>query len=332
MTSLSSCSEVASVCHSAARRSGERRPRFARAGPGSALRRLRGWAVTAAPGGERCSLRSRRRPGGAASAAATSAPGRPQPPLPVPPVTAAAGRIGSREPASEREGAPAPAGHRERPLLGPGSAVGGTRASPPPSPPLPPAPLSPSAATAIATATSLETSPPRSRGSNAAGGVTAVITEAILPITGTFIRQAEKARARWQADTALATSPCPSPQSPRGRTTLTLHTRVSQELSLILPLGPAVPVIGVSTAAVFVFTTVPPGVYAAGPFPDGKYVTRHFTLVDPKFARSILHALPLLCERETKTIYQQPSKHSLLSGKTVKQSRELYLRIKHCLE
>lgn len=125
MTSLSSCSEVASVCHSAAQRSGERRPRFAQAGPGSA--EAAGLGCHRGAGG-RALLPAEPPPGrsrfcsrhlGPAPAPAAGAP-REQPPLPAPPVTAAAGRVGSREPAPARKGAPAPAGHRERPLLGSG--------------------------------------------------------------------------------------------------------------------------------------------------------------------------------------------------------------------
>lgn len=84
------------------------------------------------------------------------------------------------------------------------------------------------------------------------------------------------------------------PQSPRDQVTLTLRIRVSQELPLIFSLGPAVSVISVSAVAVFVFTAVSPGVYAAGPFSDGKYVARYLTLVNSKFAGSILCALPFL--------------------------------------
>lgn len=84
------------------------------------------------------------------------------------------------------------------------------------------------------------------------------------------------------------------PQHRRDTITLTLCVRVSQELSLIFSLGPAVSVISISTVAVFVFTTVSPGVDAAGPLPDGKYVTRYLTFVNSKLARGILCALPLL--------------------------------------
>lgn len=73
-----------------------------------------------------------------------------------------------------------------------------------------------------------------------------------------------------------------------------MHIRVSQELSLIFPLGPAVPVISVSTVAVFVFTAVSPGVDAAGSLPDGQDVAGHLALVNSEFARSILCALPFL--------------------------------------
>lgn len=96
--------------------------------------------------------------------------------------------------------------------------------------------------------------------------------------------------------------------------TLTLHIGVSQELSLTFPLGPAVAVIGVSAAAVLVFAAVSPGVQAARSLPDGQDVARHLALVNSKFARSILCALPLLRERETTMISQQPSKPLLLSG------------------
>ena len=73
-----------------------------------------------------------------------------------------------------------------------------------------------------------------------------------------------------------------------------MRVRASQELPLILPLGPAVPVIGVPTAAASVFPAVSPGVYAAGPLSDGEYVASYLALVDSQFARSILRALPLL--------------------------------------
>lgn len=80
--------------------------------------------------------------------------------------------------------------------------------------------------------------------------------------------------------------------------TLTLRTGVSQKLSLTFSLGPAVSEIGVSTVAVLIFTTVSPGVDAAGPLPDGQDVTRYLALVNSELARSIFCALPLLQERE----------------------------------
>lgn len=99
--------------------------------------------------------------------------------------------------------------------------------------------------------------------------------------------------------------------------TLTLRTGVSQKLSLTFSLGPAVSEIGVSTVAVLIFTTVSPGVDAAGPLPDGQDVTRYLALVNSELARSIFCALPLLQERErerhVRMISQQPSKPLLLS-------------------
>lgn len=74
--------------------------------------------------------------------------------------------------------------------------------------------------------------------------------------------------------------------------------RVSQELSLIFPLRPAVPVISVSTVAVLVFPAVSPGVEAARSLPHGQDVARHLALVNSEFARSVLCALPLLREGE----------------------------------
>lgn len=116
-----------------------------------------------------------------------------------------------------------------------------------------------------------------------------------------------------EANTPFPTSSALCLSGSRDRITLTLRIRVSQELSVIFSLSPAVSVISVSTVAVFVFTAVSPGVYAAGPFPDGEDVTRYLTLVNSEFARSILSALPLLREREMRMISQQPSKPLLFS-------------------
>lgn len=80
-----------------------------------------------------------------------------------------------------------------------------------------------------------------------------------------------------------------------------MRTGVSQKLSLTFSLGPAVSEIGVSTVAVLIFTTVSPGVDAAGPLPDGQDVTRYLALVNSELARSIFCALPLLQERERET-------------------------------
>lgn len=94
-----------------------------------------------------------------------------------------------------------------------------------------------------------------------------------------------------------------------------MRTGVSQKLSLIFSLGPAVSEISVSTVAVLIFTAVSPGVDAAGPFPDSQHVTGYLALVNSKLARSIFCALPLLQERErhVRMISQQPSKPLLLS-------------------
>lgn len=80
-----------------------------------------------------------------------------------------------------------------------------------------------------------------------------------------------------------------------------MRTGVSQKLSLIFSLGPAVSEISVSTVAVLIFTAVSPGVDAAGPFPDSQHVTGYLALVNSKLARSIFCALPLLQGRERET-------------------------------